>query len=262
MIRALYTAATGMKGQQFSVDVIANNLANVNTTGFKRVQVQFRDLLYSTVQSPGAPAGPGQILPSGMQVGSGSEVAATARVFSQGVPEITGRPLDIAIQGEGFFKLRLPSGDSVYTRSGAFTKDNQGQLVSPEGYQLVPQIAIPPEATSVLISKTGEVAYEIAGQVAPVTAGNITLSRFSNAAGLRADGANLFYETAASGTAQDIAAGTTGAGILLQGTLERSNVEVATELVNLIIAQRSYEVNSRAIRSSDEMMQQVNNLGR
>lgn len=262
MIRALYTAATGMKGQQFNVDVIANNLANVNTTGYKRVQVQFRDLLYSTTQSPGAPAGQGQILPTGMQVGSGSEVAATARVFSQGVPEITGRPLDIAIQGEGFFKVRLPSGEFAYTRAGVFSKDNQGQLVSPEGYPLVPQISIPASATSVLISKTGEVSYETAGQTQPTQVGTITISRFSNPAGLRADGSNLFYETAASGPGQDTAAGSNGAGVLLQGSLERSNVEVATELVNLIIAQRSYEVNSRAIRSSDEMMQQVNNLGR
>ncbi|MBI3818678.1 MAG: flagellar basal-body rod protein FlgG [Planctomycetes bacterium] len=262
MIRALYTAATGMKGQQFNVDVIANNLANVNTTGFKRAQVQFRDLLYSTTQTPGAPAGGGNILPTGMQVGSGSEVAATARVFAQGVPEITDRPLDIAIQGEGFFKLRLPSGEFAYSRSGTFSKDNQGQFVSPEGYPLVPQITIPPNATSIMIGKTGEVSYELAGQPNPVQAGNITLSRFANPAGLRADGANIYYETAASGVSQDTAAAQNGAGQLIQGALERSNVEVATELVNLIIAQRSYEVNSRAIRSSDEMMQQVNNLGR
>lgn len=262
MIRALYTAATGMKGQQFNVDVIANNLANVNTTGFKRAQVQFRDLLYSTQQAPGAPAGAGNILPTGMQVGSGSEVASTARVFAQGVPEITGRSLDIAIQGEGFFKLRLPSGEFGYSRAGTFSKDSQGQLVSPEGYPLVPQVVVPANATSVLVAKTGEVSYEVSGQATPVQAGSVTLSRFANPAGLRADGSNIYFETAASGVAQDVAAGQNGAGQLVQGALERSNVEVATELVNLIIAQRSYEVNSRAIRSSDEMMQQVNNLGR
>lgn len=262
MIRALYTAATGMKGQQFNVDVIANNLANVNTTGFKRSQVQFRDLLYSTPQAPGGPAGAGNMLPSGTQVGSGSEVAATARVFSQGVPEITNRALDVAVQGEGFFKVRLPSGEFAFTRAGMFSKDNQGQLVTAEGYPVVPQITIPPNASSVLIAKTGEVAYEVAGQPAAVQAGVLTLSRFSNPAGLRADGSNLFFETGSSGAAQDSVPGQNGAGQILQGTLERSNVEVATELVNLIIAQRSYEVNSRAIRSSDEMMQQVNNLAR
>lgn len=262
MIRALYTAATGMKGQQFNVDVIANNLANVNTTGFKRAQVQFRDLLYSTPQSPGAPAGAGNILPTGTQVGSGSEVASTARVFAQGVPEITGRSLDIAIQGEGFFKLRLPSGETGYTRAGTFSKDAQGQLVTSEGYPLIPQITIPQNATSVLVAKTGEVSYEVSGQATPTSAGTITLSKFTNPAGLRADGSNLYFETAASGSAQDSAAGQNGTGQTIQGALERSNVEVATELVNLIIAQRSYEVNSRAIRSSDEMMQQVNNLGR
>jgi flagellar basal-body rod protein FlgG len=262
MIRALYTAATGMKGQQFSVDVIANNLANVNTTAFKRSQVQFRDLLYSTLQAPGAPAAPGQILPTGLQVGSGTEIAATVRYLHQGVPEITGRALDLAVQGEGFFKVRLPSGEFAYTRAGMFNLDEQGKLVTSEGYPLVPQITIPPSAQGVQVSKTGEVSYLVAGQADSVQAGSITLTRFANVGGLRAEGSNLFLETGASGSPQDARPGQAGAGQTLQGTLERSNVEVATELVNLIIAQRAYEVNSRVIRSADDMMQEVNSIGR
>jgi flagellar basal-body rod protein FlgG len=261
MIRALYTAATGMKGQQFNVDVIANNLANVNTTAFKRSSVQFRDLLYTTLQAPGSPAAPGQILPTGLQVGSGTEVAATVRYLSQGVPEITGRALDVAIQGEGFFKVRLPSGEFAFTRSGTFSLDDQGKLVTPEGYALQPQISIPPTAQSIQIAKTGEVSYLVAGQADAVQAGTVILSRFANVGGLRSEGSNLFLETGASGSPQDARPGQQGAGILLQGTLERSNVEVATELVNLIIAQRAYEVNSRVIRSADEMMQEVNSIG-
>ncbi|MBL8694362.1 MAG: flagellar basal-body rod protein FlgG [Planctomycetes bacterium] len=262
MIRALYTAATGMKGQQFAVDVIANNLANVNTTAFKRSQVQFRDLLYSTLQAPGATSSSGQILPTGLQIGSGSEIAATSRVGLQGVPEITGRPYDIAVQGEGFFKVRTQSGELAYTRNGAFNLDAQGRLVTSEGFLLDPPITIPPTALNVQIAKDGTVSYNLAGQADSQTAGQILLTRFANTAGLRTEGSNLLYPTGASGQPQDSAPGTNGAGMLLQGTLERSNVEVASELVNLIIAQRSYEVNSRAIRSSDEMMQQVNNLAR
>lgn len=262
MIRALYTAASGMKGQQFNVDVIANNLANVNTTAFKRSAVQFRDMLYTTLQAPGSPAAPGQFLPTGTQVGSGSDVAATVRHLSQGVPEITGRSLDLAIQGEGFFKIRLPSGDFAFTRAGTFSLDDQGKLVTPEGYVLQPQITVPPTAQGIQFAKTGEVSYLIAGQSDAVQAGTIILSRFANVGGLRADGSNLFLQTGASGNAQDARPGQQGAGILLQGTLERSNVEVATELVNLIIAQRAYEVNSRVIRSADDMMQEVNSIGR
>ncbi len=262
MIRALYTAATGMKGQQLNVDVIANNLANVNTTAFKRSQVQFRDLLYSTLQSPGATSSTGQVLPTGLQIGSGTEVAATTRVVSQGVPEITGRPLDVAIQGEGFFKVRLPSGEVAFTRNGTFSYDAQGRLVTSEGYALDPPLTIPTTALSVQIAKDGNVSISVAGQAEAQTVGRIGLTRFANAAGLRADGASLLFQTGASGAPQDVQAGSNGAGTILQGTLERSNVEVATELVNLIIAQRAYEVNSRAIRSSDEMMQQVNALAR
>jgi flagellar basal-body rod protein FlgG len=262
MIRAMYTAATGMKGQQFSVDVIANNLANVNTTAFKKSQVQFRDLLYSTLQAAGSQAGNGNLLPTGLQVGSGSEIAATVRHNAQGVPEITSRELDVAVQGEGFFKIRLPSGENAYTRAGAFSLDNQGKLVTPEGFPLVPQITIPNTALSIQVAKTGEVTYLVAGQAEAVQAGTVTLTRFPNVAGMRTEGANLYFETGASGAPQESRPGANGAGVLLQGTLERSNVEVATELVNLIIAQRSYEVNSRVIRSADEMMQEVNGLGR
>lgn len=262
MIRALYTAATGMKGQQFAVDVVANNLANVNTTGFKRSQAQFRDLLYTTFQAPGTPSATGQIVPAGMQIGSGAEIASTARVQTQGVPEITGRDLDLAIQGEGFFAVKIPSGERAFTRNGAFNRDNQGQLVTSEGYLVDPPITIPQTALNVAVSKDGSVSIQVAGQSAPQTIGQLRVTRFANPAGLRSEGSNLFFETGASGAPQESTPATDGAGQLLQGTLERSNVEVATELVNLIIAQRAYEVNSRAIRSSDEMMQQVNNLAR
>jgi flagellar basal-body rod protein FlgG len=262
LIRALYTAATGMKGQQFSVDVIANNLANVNTTAFKRSQVQFRDLLYSTLQAAGTPSSTGQILPNGLQIGSGVEIAATARIHTQGVPEITNRPLDLAIQGEGFFAVRLPDGTRAYTRTGAFSQDNQGRIVTAEGYPLDPPLTVPTTAKSVQIAKDGTVSVELTGVSAPQNAGQIRLTRFANAPGLRADGNNLYFESGASGVAQDGSPGADGLGLLLQNTLERSNVEVASELVNLIIAQRAYEVNTRAIRSSDEMMEQVNNLAR
>jgi len=251
-----------MKGQQFSVDVIANNLANVNTTAFKRSQVQFRDLLYSTLLSPGTPSSTGQVLPNGLQVGSGVEVAATARIQNQGVPEITNRPLDLAIQGEGFFAIRLPDGSRAFTRAGAFSQDNQGRIVTAEGYPLDPPLTLPTNAKSVQVAKDGTISVEVPGQSAPQNVGQLRLTRFVNSAGLRADGSNLFFETGASGVPQDGTPGTDGAGLILQNTLERSNVEIASELVNLIIAQRAYEVNSRAIRSSDEMMQLVNQLGR
>src|SRR5262245_16050727 len=251
-----------MKGQQFAVDVVANNLANVNTTGFKRSQAQFRDLLYSTLHAPGTPSATGQILPTGLQLGSGSEIAATARVQTQGVPELTGRDLDLTIQGEGFFAIKLPTGERAFTRNGAFSRDNQGQLVTADGYFVDPPLTIPPTALSVSIAKDGNVTMQVAGQSAPQAIGQLRITRFANPAGLRSEGSNLYFETGASGTPQDGTPGTDGAGQILQGTLERSNVEVATELVKLIIAQRAYEVNSRAIRSSDEMMQQVNNIAR
>src|SRR5262245_31391524 len=264
MIKAMFTSATGMKAQQQVVDNTANNLANVNTTGFKRNQVEFQDLLYVTQRAAGAESAQGIQSPSSIQFGSGVRLAATTKVFSQGVLENTARELDVAIEGDGFLEVTVPgTSESRYTRDGAIQVNASGNLVTSDGFSIVPPITLPSDTLHVSIGIDGTVMVTTAGQPnTPTTLGNIQLVRFANAAGLHSEGGNLYVATPASGPPQQGQPGTNGLGKLRQSFLERSNVEVVTELVNLILAQRAYEINSRAIRASDEMLSASNNLTR
>jgi flagellar basal-body rod protein FlgG len=261
-MRALWTAATGMHAQQVTLDVISNNLANVQTAGFKRSRVDFQDLVYEILQAPGATSAQGQEVPSGFQVGHGSRAVATQRLFIKGDLQQTGNSLDLAIEGDGFFQVELPSGDIGYTRAGAFKKNSQGQMVTSDGFAVQPQITIPQSATSVTIGVDGTVSVVQAGQAQPQTVGTIELVRFINPAGLESLGRNLFLPTQASGDATPGTPGRDGIGTLLQGFVEGSNVNVVEEMVGMIVTQRAYEINSRAIRTADEMMQTANNLVR
>jgi flagellar basal-body rod protein FlgG len=260
MLRALYSSAAGMQSQQLNLDVIANNLANVNTTGFKKSKIEFQDLLYQTTRQPGSDQGNGNQLPTGMQIGHGSRPVATARVFTNGELTQTGERLDVAVQGDGFFEVQLPDGTRAYTRDGAFKTDSTGRITTSDGlvvqggFQPVPQ-----GTTAIAISPTGEVTYSGA---AGNTSFRVQLVRFTNPGGLESMGRNLYRETAASGPAELGNPGENGFGELAQGYLEMSNVKVVEEMVNMILAQRAYEVNSKAVQAADEMMQQSNNLRR
>ncbi len=262
MLKALFTAATGMKGQQLTVDVIANNIANVNSAGFKRSRVNFEDLLYVTLKKPGD-ASQGVGAPTGLEIGSGVRAVSNTKVFAPGVLEETQRELDVSIQGDGFFQIQLPDGSTAYTRDGALHVDSQLQLVTPEGYRVQPAITLPNNMTHVGIGLDGVIsATTTDNPTAAQQVGQLQLARFANPTGLESIGQNLFRENAASGAATLLNPGQDGAGTLVQGFLERSNVDVVSELVNLIVAQRAYEVNSRAIRTGDEMLSQVNSLVR
>ncbi len=261
-MRALWTAATGMHAQQMTLDVISNNLANVQTAGFKRSRVDFQDLVYEILQAPGAASAQGQEVPSGFQVGHGSRAVATQRLFVKGDLQQTGNSLDVAIEGDGFFQVQLPSGDTGYTRAGTFKKNSQGQLVTSDGFTVQPQITIPQNAISLSIGVDGTVSAVTAGQAQPQTLGSLELVRFINPAGLQSQGRNLFLVTQASGDAIPGIPGRDGLGTLLQGFVESSNVNVVEEMVGMIVTQRAYEINSRAIRTADEMMQTANNLVR
>ncbi len=261
MIKAMYTASTGMSAQARAVDVISNNLANVNTNGFKKSQVDFQDLLYVDVQRPGVATAQGLEAPNGFQIGSGTRAVSTTKVFSQGVLEPTGRELDVAIEGAGFLKIQTPNGQTAYTRSGTLQLDADLNLVTSEGYTLDPQIALPNDVIAVSIGKDGTVSAITSGSPETATiAGQITLSRFVNPAGLASLGGNLLAETPSSGTPSDVTPGEEGTGTLAQGFLERGNVDVVSELVKLIVAQRAYEINSRSIRASDQMMSTANGI--
>jgi flagellar basal-body rod protein FlgG len=262
MIRALYTAASGMTAQQTNIDNVAHNLANVNTTGFKKSRVEFEDLVYQEVRAPGTAASESTDTPVGLEMGLGTRAVATARNFSAGNLRNTSAPLDMAIEGAGFFQITLPSGETAYTRSGAFHLDAQGALVTSEGYAMDPSITIPANATSVTISKDGVVSATIAGQTAAQQLGTINIATFANSGGLNPMGGNLFMPTTASGDAETGTPGTDARGTLAQGFVEDSNVSVVEEMVNMIIGQRAYEANSRVIKAADEMLQQVNNLVR
>lgn len=253
-MKALFTAATGMEAQQYRLDTVANNLANVGTTGFKRSRADFHDLFYETLQAPGAATAEGQSLPTGAQIGHGVRLAAISRVFSNGERVATERDLDISIDGDGFFQITRPDGDTVYTRDGAFQLDRDGNLVNSLGYALEPNIQIPTEALQVTILRDGTVSVLEAGQTQPTNAGQIDLARFSNPAGLRALGGNLFAPTEASGDPETGTPDQTGFGAIAQGFLESSNVNMAEELVHMILAQRAFEVNSRVLQAGDEMM--------
>ncbi len=260
MLRAFSTAATGMTGQQKMVDVIANNLANVNTSGFKRSQVNFQDLLYITMEEPGTEIASGINSPTGVEIGSGVRAASTTKVFTIGELQSTGNPLDIAIAGDGFLQVTMPSGELRYTRDGSLLVNGTGQLVTSTGYTLQPSITIP-EGSSVTIEKDGGVNITDSSGSQSV-AGTIQLARFPNASGLSSEGDNLYAQTEASGTATTGTAGVNGFGTIQSSFLEKSNVQMVTELVNLITAQRAYEINSRAIKAGDDMLQTANNIVR
>lgn len=262
MMRALWTAASGMQAQQLNVDNISNNLANVNTSGFKKSRIDFEDLLYQTLREPGATTGPDNMLPSGTQVGLGVRPVATQKMYLQGNMQTTGNTLDIAIQNDGFFQINMPDGTLAYTRDGSFKKDSQGRVTTSEGYTLEPAITIPANATDVSISADGRVTATISGQTTPQDLGQIQLARFVNPAGLESMGGNLLKETAASGTPVVNNPGDDGTGTLMQKTLEMSNVQVVDEMVNLIVAQRAYEMNSKAVTTCDSMLQTANELKR
>jgi len=261
MIRALYSAASGMNAQQMNVDNIANNLANANTTGYKMRRTQFQDLVYQNMAQPGTSSGQQTLLPAGLQLGLGARPVANETIFSQGSFSETDNPLDIAIQGQGFFQIRMPSGELAYTRDGSFQLDATGNIVNSSGYQLQPQIVIPAQAQAVTVAADGTVSYTLPGQTATQLAGQITLATFQNPAGLNNLGGNLYAPTDASGQANIGNPGSTqGQGTLMQGYQEQSNVSVVEEFINLIAAQRGYEANSKVVKAADEMYQQVNNI--
>jgi len=263
MMRALWSAASGMKGQQTNMDVISNNIANVNTYGGKKVRAEFQDLVYQTIRDAGAQSGADSQYPTGMQIGLGTRVAATNRVFTQGSLQTTDNPTDIGIQGEGFFRITLPDGTIGYTRDGSFKLDSQRRLVTTDGYPLADDITIDQNAPSdsIVIAGDGQVSCTPAGGTQQ-NVGQITLARFVNPAGLTAIGKNLFVVSEASGEAIESNPGEEGAGTLTQGTLEMSNVQIVEEMVNMIISQRAYESNSKAVTTSDSMLEIANGLKR
>ena len=259
MLRAFSTAATGMTGQQMIVDVIANNLANINTTGFKRSQVDFQDLMYLKLAQAGAETASGVLAPTGLEIGSGVQVVATTRVYTPGELENTGRALDVAISGDGFFEVTLPDGTTRYTRDGSLKFDANRQLVTSHGHMIGTGITVPETAVQISIGNDGTVTSH-AADGKTTAAGTLTLVRFPNPSGLSAEGDNLLAETPASGTPITGTPSQEGFGSIDQGFLEKSNVQMVTELVNLIKAQRAYEINSRAIRAGDEMLNTANRL--
>ena len=260
MIRSLWISKTGLDAQQTNLDVIANNLANVSTTGFKRSRAVFEDLLYQTLRQPGAQSSQQTQVPTGLQVGTGVRPVATERIFTQGNLQQTGNAFDMAINGQGFLQVQMPDGTTGYTRDGSFHVDAQGQVVTSNGYPLLPAVTVPANATKVTIGSDGTVSVMVPGQVAGQNVGSIQLANFVNPAGLQPLGQNLFLETAASGAPQAGTPGTNGLGLLNQGYVETSNVNVVEELVSMIQAQRAYEINSKAIQTSDQMLQRLSQL--
>jgi flagellar basal-body rod protein FlgG len=260
MIRSLYTGTTGMNAQQLNIDVIANNLANVSTTGFKRSIPSFEDLLYETIKVPGSQTSSDTQTPTGILVGMGVGTGSVEKVFSQGPLTQTDNPLDIAIQGSGFFQIQLPNGTTAYTRAGNFQTDSNGRVTTADGYLLLPAITIPQGANQITISNTGIVSAILAGETASTQLGTIQLATFINSPGLSSMGNNLFVETDASGTPSTANPGDNGYGTLAQTFLEGSNVNIVQEVANMITAQRAYEINSKTITTSNQMMQTTNGL--
>ncbi|AGH49092.1 MULTISPECIES: flagellar basal-body rod protein FlgG [Sphingomonadales] len=254
-MRSLSISSTGMLAQQTNVDVISNNIANMNTTAFKRQRAEFQDLLYQQVSRPGAStSADGTRVPSGIQIGAGVRTGGVYRISEQGAMTQTSNPYDLAIDGEGYFQITMPSGETAYTRAGSFQVSDQGELVTTDGYRIEPAITIPQGAVDVVISKTGEVQVKMADQTELQTVGQLELATFVNEAGLEAMGSNLFLETAASGQPNVAIPGEPGFGVLNQGFLEASNVNPVSEITALITAQRAYEMNSRVVKTSDEML--------
>ncbi len=260
MIRSLWIAKTGLDAQQTQLDVISNNLANVSTNGYKRARAVFEDLLYQTLRQPGAQSSQQTNIPSGLQLGTGVKPISTERIFTQGNLNQTGNPLDIAINGQGFFQITMPDGTLAYTRDGSFQKDANGQIVTSSGYLLSPPMTVPATATSLTVARDGTVTYTQQGSAAVSNLGNIQLATFVNQGGLQSAGENLYVETASSGTPTPTQPGSNGTGLLNQGYVETSNVNVAEELVNMIQTQRAYELNSKVITTSDQMLQKLSQL--
>jgi flagellar basal-body rod protein FlgG len=260
MIRSLWISKTGLDAQQTQMDVISNNLANVSTSGFKRSRAVFEDLLYQTMRQPGAQTSQQTQLPSGMQVGTGVRPVATEKIFTQGNLQQTNNNKDVAISGNGFFQVTMPDGSAAYTRDGSFQVDNQGQLVTASGFVVQPAITIPAEAQSFTVGRDGTVSVTQAGNAQPVQVGTLQLTTFINPAGLESKGENMYVETSASGTPNVNTPGLNGAGVLTQGYVETSNVSVVEELVSMIQTQRAYEINSKAITTSDQMLQRLSQL--
>ncbi|HZM45620.1 MAG TPA: flagellar basal-body rod protein FlgG [Burkholderiales bacterium] len=260
MIRSLWISKTGLDAQQTNMDVISNNLANVSTTGFKRARAVFEDLLYQTLRQPGAQSSQQTQLPSGLQLGTGVRPVASERIFTQGNLQKTDNSLDVAINGGGFFQVQLPDGTTAYTRDGSFHVNAQGQLVTSSGYQVQPAITIPNNALSVTIARDGVVSVTRSGTATPTQVGALQLASFINPPGLQSMGENLYLETAASGTPSANTPGSNGLGLLNQGYVETSNVNVVEELVNMIQTQRAYEINSKSIQASDQMLQKLTQL--
>jgi len=260
-MRSLSIAATGMLAQQLNVEVISNNIANMNTTSYKRQRAEFQDLLYQSQRRVGSTSSDtGTIVPAGIQLGLGVRTAAVYRMHGQGNMTLTDNTLDMAVQGRGYFQVLLPSGETAYTRAGSFQLSPNGEIVTADGYTVQPAITIQPDALDVTINTSGEVLVKIAGQVSPSTVGQFQLATFPNETGLEAIGQNMLVETPASGTPTSSTPGSTGFGTILQGFLETSNVDVVSEITNLITAQRAYEMNSKVIETSDQMLQTVSNL--
>ncbi|NUU65916.1 flagellar basal-body rod protein FlgG [Enterobacteriaceae bacterium BIT-l23] len=260
MIRSLWIAKTGLEAQQTNMDVISNNLANVSTNGFKRQRAVFEDLLYQTMRQPGAQSSEQTTIPSGLQLGTGVRPVATERIHSQGSLTQTNNSKDVAIDGQGFIQVLMPDGTTAYTRDGSFQIDQNGQLVTSSGYQIQPAITVPQDAQTITIGKDGIVSVTIAGQTNPQQVGQLTLATFINDSGLESLGENLYRETQASGAPNENTPGLNGAGSLIQGYVETSNVNVAEELVNMIQTQRAYEINSKAVSTSDQMLQRLSQL--
>jgi flagellar basal-body rod protein FlgG len=260
MLQALSTAATGMEAQQIMIDIIANNLANVNTTGFKKSRGNFQDLMYRTIRAPGTSQAAGVESPTGLQIGQGTRAVSSQRIFSQGQYKNTESPLDMAIEGSGFFQVQSPLGEPLYTRAGSFRTDAQGQVVTPEGYQLDPPITVPPDATALTVGEDGTVSVTLAGQTESQEIGTIQLASFVNAGGLESLGRGLYRPTSASGQAQLGTPGQEGLGSLSQGFVETSNVQVVEEMIDMIAGQRAYELNSKVIQTADAMLRQVTQL--
>lgn len=264
MMRSLWTAASGMIGQQFHIDTISNNLSNVNTTGFKKNRADFEDLLYQTRRTAGTPATEQTLVPVGIQVGHGVRVSGTQKIYQQGSLQNTGNVTDMAIQGEGFFRVTLYDGTSAYTRDGAFQVDSDGQMVTANGYRLMPEVILPEGfiRDSLTVTQDGRITVKMPSLNDPIDVGQMELYRFVNPAGLQSIGQNLFKETAASGQTIAGVPGYDGMGTTMHKFLEMSNVQVVQEMVNMIVAQRAYEMNSKAIQTSDSMLSIANNLKR
>jgi flagellar basal-body rod protein FlgG len=261
MIRSLWIAKTGLDAQQTHLDVIANNLANVSTNGFKRSRAVFEDLLYQTLRQPGAQSSQQTQVPTGLQIGTGVRPVATSRIHTQGNLQQTGNSLDLAINGAGFLQVLLPDGSTAYTRDGSLQMDRAGQLVTSSGYTIQPSITVPANAQSITVGRDGTISVTQPGAAATTQIGTLQTANFINPAGLESRGENLYVETAASGSPTTNTPGANGAGTISQGFVETSNVNVVEEMVNMIQAQRAYEINAKAVQASDQMLQRLAQLG-